>query len=117
MPKPIVEHDDSSQIDQELITGSKKQKYKVEYNVIGSAYPNVAVPTHFYKILLVTLEEAGKFALGAFVLPNQAIPSKTPLVSFQVDLRAIEKATGLEFFTLLNRKEFENLCSIFYCDI
>lgn len=88
----------------------------MEYNVIGSNYPNVAVPTHFYKILLVTTAD-DKFALGAFVLPNQAINSRTPLVNFQVDLRAIEKASGLEFFALLNRKEFSNLCSLIHCDV
>jgi endonuclease G len=106
------------QFDQERIKVVKgqKDKYKMEYNVIGSAYPNIAVPTHFYKILLVTTEE-NDFALGAFVLPNQAINSKTPLENFQVNLRAIEKASGLVFFELLNRKEFGNLCSLIHCNV
>ena len=56
-------------------------KNYVKYQVIGSN--NVAVPTHFFKILVgetadLTLE------LEAYVLPNKAIPDDTALASFMV---------------------------------
>ncbi|RKP39022.1 hypothetical protein BJ085DRAFT_10208, partial [Dimargaris cristalligena] len=71
-------------------------KYKVEYEVIGSP-PNIAVPTHFYKVILVK-NAVGKYSAGGFVLPNAVIPDDAPLESFVLPISAIEKAAGLTFF-------------------
>lgn len=99
-----------------LVTTSTttKDKYKMRYNVIGATSPNIAVPTHFFKILLLTKEE-GQYTLGAFVLPNQAIDHSIPLSQFQVNLQAIEKASGLLFFQALDRSTFSNLCDNVAC--
>jgi endonuclease G len=57
------------------------------HEVIGSP-PNVAVPTHFAKVVLATKPTSqGKsnlleLAQGAFVLPNTTIPDDAPLESF-----------------------------------
>ena len=45
---------------------------------------NVAVPTHFFKVV-VGETESRDLELEAFVLPNEAIPDSTPLASFQVN--------------------------------
>ncbi|KAI8891175.1 hypothetical protein K501DRAFT_235070 [Backusella circina FSU 941] len=89
-------------------------KYRMEYDVIGSKMPLIAVPTHFFKIILLEQEDS-TFAMGAFVLPNQAIANKTPLSQFQVNLKAIERAAGLEFFKEIDRTQFLNLCDIVHC--
>ena len=52
------------------------------YQVIGPN--NVAVPTHFFKVV-VGETESRDLELEAFVLPNEAIPDSTPLASFQVN--------------------------------
>ncbi|KAG2203296.1 hypothetical protein INT47_000216 [Mucor saturninus] len=92
---------------------SNSNKYTMTYKVIGDTTANVAVPTHFFKIVLSVKD--GKYTLGAFVLPNQAIDNSVPLTSFQVDLQAIEKASGLLFFDTLDRSTFLKLCDAVSC--
>lgn len=59
------------------------------HEVIGSP-PNVAVPTHFAKVVLTTKPSSPstpnnpQISTGAFVLPNAPIPDETPLKSFVV---------------------------------
>ncbi|CAO3623224.1 unnamed protein product [Cunninghamella blakesleeana] len=77
---------------------------------------NVAVPTHFYKIILVPQKDAqDKYAYGAFILPNQAIDSKTDLTSFKVDKAVVEKASGLTFFDKLDASTLADLCTLTKC--
>lgn len=87
--------------------------YEMSYSLIGSNGPNVAVPTHFFKILLLIKD--GNYFSGSFVLPNQAISRSVLLSQFQVDLKAIEKASGLQFFSELDRGVFLNLCDHIQC--
>ena len=94
-------------------------KWHVSYEVIGSP-PNVAVPTHFYKVIFG--EESpnsafGKVAVGAFVLPNAAIPNHKPLQDFQVPIEAIERASGLTFGQRLPEARRKQLCQDIRCDI
>ena len=58
--------------------------------------PNVAVPTHFYKVIMT--HRNGHYSVGAFVLPNQPIPDEVPLEAFKVPLDAVERGAGLVFF-------------------
>jgi endonuclease G, mitochondrial len=57
--------------------------------VIGSP-PNVAVPTHFAKVVLTSRPQSPstpdvhEVSVGAFVLPNAIIPDDAPLESFVV---------------------------------
>ena len=59
------------------------------HEVIGSP-PNVAVPTHFAKVVLTTKPSSPstpnipEVSTGAFVLPNAPIPDGAPLKSFVV---------------------------------
>ncbi|KAJ9613960.1 nuclease [Cladophialophora chaetospira] len=94
-------------------------KWRVSYEVIGNP-PNVAVPTHFYKIIFA--EEAlhhpfGSVALGAFVLPNTEIPSSKSLRDFEVPLEAVERASGLMFADKLPIERRKRLCREVTCEI
>lgn len=59
------------------------------HEVIGSP-PNIAVPTHFAKVVLTAKPSSpstphiAEIATGAFVLPNAEIPDQTPLENFVV---------------------------------
>ncbi|MGL4348627.1 MAG: DNA/RNA non-specific endonuclease [Chlamydiales bacterium] len=76
------------------------KKY-VHYQVIGEN--NVAVPTHFAKVIF-----AGD-KIFAFMLPHEDIDSNIPLEEFSVTLRDIEKASG---FVFLPKKRKEGQINI-----
>lgn len=70
-------------------------------NAAGAAPAAVAVPTHFFKVVLAehkTQSGATKLSVGAFAMPNRPIPPNTPLASFCVPLDLLETLTGIEFF-------------------
>ena len=75
-------------------------KMYVKYQVIGQN--NVAVPTHFFKIVVME-NESKDLEMDAFVLPNQEIHDSTPLDNFRVPPESVERASGLLFFDRLNR--------------
>ena len=92
-------------------------KYKVEYEVIGNP-PNVAVPTHFYKIIFAEDgKTGGNVSLGAFVLPNAHIPNDKPLTDFEAPIEAVERASGLEFAAKLDSSRRKRLCEEVRCSI
>ncbi|EAQ89122.1 hypothetical protein CHGG_05741 [Chaetomium globosum CBS 148.51] len=93
-------------------------KWYVKYEVIGNP-PNVAVPTHFYKVIYAEEQTApgGKVALGAFVLPNAVIPNAKPLSDFEVPLEAVERASGLEFASKLPAARRKRLCAETSCSV
>ncbi|KAI8370988.1 hypothetical protein BD560DRAFT_329476 [Blakeslea trispora] len=89
-------------------------KFYVKYQMIGNP-PNVAVPTHFYKVILT--HHQGRYTVGAFVLPNQPIPDQTPLTAFKVPLDAVERGAGLTFFNQLNTTQLPDLCRETECKL
>jgi endonuclease G, mitochondrial len=92
-------------------------KWKVSYEVIGHP-PNVAVPTHFYKVVFAEDgKTGGNVSLGAFVLPNDVIPNDKPLQDFEVPVEAVERASGLEFAGLLPPARRKRLCKEVSCSI
>ncbi|KAJ2516641.1 nuclease [Coemansia sp. RSA 1939] len=93
-------------------------KWRVSYEVIGSP-PNVAVPTHFFKVVLAKRNNEPAVALGAFALPNKEIDNATPLSDFVLPLEAVEKAAGLQFFDKVERKQgaVVPLCSKVKCTL
>ncbi len=58
----------------------------------------MAVPTHFYKVVLADNSSgkkgAAQTAVGAFVMPNAPIDPKTPLSAFVVPLEGLEDVVG-----------------------
>ncbi|KAL8745422.1 MAG: hypothetical protein Q9190_002448 [Brigantiaea leucoxantha] len=92
-------------------------KWRISYEVIGNP-PNVAVPTHFYKVIFAEDgKTGGNVALGAFVLPNAPIANDKPLRSFEVPVEAIERASGLEFASKLPVQRKKSLCEQIECSI
>ncbi|EKG10865.1 DNA/RNA non-specific endonuclease [Macrophomina phaseolina MS6] len=92
-------------------------KWRVSYEVIGSP-PNVAVPTHFYKVIFAEDgKTGGDVALGAFVLPNAPISNDKPLADFEVPVEAVERASGLEFASKLPASRRKKLCAEFACSL
>ena len=63
------------------------------YEVIGNP-PNVAVPTHFAKVVLAarpsspSTPHVSEISTGAFVLPNAAISEEAPLETFVTPSRS-----------------------------
>ena len=95
----------------------KAVKWEMRYPLIGEAPELVAVPTHFFKVILVDEHandpEKDVTLLGdvvdynappksakvaAFVLPNAYIDPNTPLSNFAVPLESLEAVSGLTFF-------------------
>ena len=92
-------------------------KWRVSYEVIGSP-PNVAVPTHFYKVIFAEDgKTGGNVSLGAFVLPNAKIDNDKPLTDFEVPIEAVERASGLEFAHKLPTQRRKKLCEEIKCSI
>ena len=92
-------------------------KWRVNYEVIGNP-PNIAVPTHFYKVIFAEDGNVGgQVAIGAFVLPNAVIPNDKPLTEFEVPVEAIERASGLEFATKLPIQRRKRLCADTACSL
>ena len=92
-------------------------KFRVSYEVIGNP-PNVAVPTHFYKVIFAEDgKTGGNVSLAAFVLPNKPIANNKPLTDFLVPVEAVEKASGLEFASKLPEQRRMKLCEQIKCSI
>lgn len=96
-------------------------KYRVTYEMIGNP-PNVAVPTHFFKIIIgedpivPSISRSG-VAVGAFVMPNAPIDNATPLKSFYVPLDSVERSAGVTFMPLLPQGQARDLCREVKCEI
>jgi endonuclease G len=79
-------------------------KKRVTYEVIGD--DDVAVPTHFYKVIaLRNNEEVKNPVFETYVLPNENISSDFPLSAFRTTVEKVEKAAGVIFY---NRPQIEN---------
>lgn len=81
-------------------------KLYVKYQVLGSN--NVAVPTHFYKVVVMETADS-KLEMEAYVLPNQKIDNETPLTMFQVPPETVERAAGLLFFDKIARSQLSRI--------
>ncbi|KOC60548.1 Endonuclease G, mitochondrial [Habropoda laboriosa] len=86
-------------------TEADGKKY-VRYEVIGANH--VAVPTHFYKIIVGETQDS-KLEMEAFVMPNTPIDDNTPLTNFQVPPESIERAAGLLFFDKISRDKLSKI--------
>ena len=72
--------------------------WKMAHPLIGEPPSLVAVPTHFYKVILAETNGGDADVLAAaFVLPNAPIDASTPLRSFLVPIESLEAAAGCKF--------------------
>ena len=99
-------------------SGDKKRKKSevrtVEYKVLGDNY--VAVPTHLYKIVLVTDPKLSEALLGTFIVPNVPIADKH-LGTFKVSLEELERHVGVVFHPDLDRHTVGDLCVDSGCNL
>lgn len=81
-------------------TAPDKSRWSMIYPVLGTPPRMMAVPTHFYKVVLAedSMDREETTVFGAFVLPNAPINPETPLAAFTVPLSALEEAAGVNFF-------------------
>lgn len=94
-----------------VVTGSLYKPYKLKrqlrYRLIGRN--RVAVPTHFYKVILYE-DHDGHLSIEAFVAQNSIlIKTDEELDRFRInadDLDKLEGWTGLQFFNLLDKCTF-----------
>ncbi|KAM6954187.1 endonuclease G, mitochondrial [Aplochiton taeniatus] len=70
-------------------------KLYVRYQVLGRN--QVAVPTHFFKVLILERPAGGGVELRSYVMPNCPVDEKLPLERFLVPIESIERASGLLF--------------------
>ncbi|EPQ61434.1 hypothetical protein GLOTRDRAFT_123726 [Gloeophyllum trabeum ATCC 11539] len=97
-------------------------KWRVTHEVIGNP-PNVAVPTHFAKVVLASRPSSPatptipEISTGAFVLPNAVIKDETPLESFVVPIEAVERAAGLTLFSDEVKKGSKHICQTARCEV
>lgn len=78
----------------------------VMYEVIGPN--NVAVPTHFFKVLLIE-NRNGDFELECYMMANKPINENLPLKAFQVPLDSIERASGLRLFEKMPKERLKSI--------
>ncbi|RWS20888.1 Endonuclease G-like protein [Leptotrombidium deliense] len=81
------------------------KKY-VRYEVIGKNH--VAVPTHFFKVLLVE-SEPNVYELECYVMQNKPLDDNVPLQAYQVPLDSIERAAGFLIFEKVPRNVFKQI--------
>jgi len=97
-------------------------KWRVSYEVIGNP-PNVAVPTHFAKVVLTSRPSSAstpqvpEISTGAFVLPNAAISDETSLESFVVPVDTVERAAGLTLFSDVIKGQSKHICKSTKCEV
>jgi endonuclease G len=87
--------------------------------IITGNPPNVAVPTHFAKVVFATggkFDSTGKGVLGSFVLPNDKISNDQPLTSFEVPVESVERSAGLSLLPESVKTNPVRLCSTVQCD-
>lgn len=72
---------------------SDGKKY-VKYEVIGKN--NVAVPTHFFKVLFLE-KPSGRIETQAYILPNVPIAANKSLTDFATTLQKVEHVAGILF--------------------
>ncbi|MHC4409534.1 MAG: DNA/RNA non-specific endonuclease [Planctomycetota bacterium] len=81
-----------------VITGTlylaPEKERSVTYELIGPR--NVAVPTHFYKVLL--REKDKERSMVGFLVPHAPTPAGTDLSTYIVPIDRLEDLSGLDFF-------------------
>ncbi|XP_068594892.1 endonuclease G, mitochondrial [Brachionichthys hirsutus] len=77
-------------------------KLYVRYQVVGQNH--VAVPTHFFKVLILEQADGSGVELRSYVLPNVPVEEKIPLERFLVPIETIERASGLLFVPNIMKK-------------
>lgn len=79
-------------------------KLYVRYEVIGAN--NVAVPTHFFKVVLCETKN-GDYELFSYVMPNAVCSNEIPLDRYLVPIDSIERSAGFLLFDRLMKNKIK----------
>lgn len=66
---------------------------EMRYSLIGNN--QVAVPTHFFKVIIG--KKGAQYVTEAYVLPNKGLPKQASFRQFLSSTEEIEKSSGIEF--------------------
>ncbi|CCD25783.1 ribonuclease NDAI_0F04650 [Naumovozyma dairenensis CBS 421] len=95
-------------------------KFKVTYEMIGNP-PNIAVPTHFFKLIIaekpLSDPKMDGISVAAFVMPNEKISNETKLLDFHIPVNALERSTGLELLRNYPENKKRALCKEVNCQL
>lgn len=81
-------------------------KMFIKHEVIGKS--NVAVPTHFFKVILYqSPPNSGRFHLECFLMPNAEISSSQTVKDFRIDPSVVERAAGILLFNAIPRSRIK----------
>lgn len=81
-------------------------KMFIRHEVIGKN--NVAVPTHFFKVILYQSQPSGgDFHLECFLMPNAEIASSQSVKDFRIDPSVVERAAGILLFNAIPRSRIK----------
>eukprot|EP01138_Halocafeteria_seosinensis_P006235 gb/GECG01006376.1/.p1 GENE.gb/GECG01006376.1/~~gb/GECG01006376.1/.p1 ORF type:complete len:404 (+),score=42.40 gb/GECG01006376.1/:1-1212(+) len=95
--KPTHRHpntESDAQTNQEILV----PKWELRHGYVGQSPNLVAVPTHFFKVILAEKQGTSEMAVAAFVIPNQPINARTALSQFAVEITDVEKVIGMRLF-------------------
>jgi endonuclease G len=93
---------------------ARKNIYVVDGPIYADKHPKtigpdkVAVPTHFYKIVVSCAPDGKDLDAIAFIMPNMDISGKKP-EAYITSIDEVEKETGLNFMPDLGKKEQDRL--------
>jgi endonuclease G, mitochondrial len=73
-------------------------RWVYKHEAIGDALHWVAVPSHFFKVIVCCDSDNKPISFGAFLMPNDVIPASAKLEDFVVPLSVVESVSGLQFF-------------------
>uniref|UniRef100_T1J7A4 DNA/RNA non-specific endonuclease domain-containing protein n=1 Tax=Strigamia maritima TaxID=126957 RepID=T1J7A4_STRMM len=83
---------------------------QMKYQVIGMN--NVAVPTHFFKVIVGVLDCSLDLIVGCYIMPNEPIPDHVPLGYYRASWSDVQEKSGLTFLTGSDRPYNEDLPDI-----
>ncbi|CAG2223449.1 EXOG [Mytilus edulis] len=73
---------------------------------------------HYVKYpIIIENEKSEPLGLGAFIVPNQPIGFEHSLKDFQVDLKKLERSSGIIFTPKLDTVKIPDLCQIDSCNL
>jgi len=78
--------------------GAPAPRWAYAHAALGQAPRWLAVPTHFFKVVVSCGADGRAAAAAAFVVPNARVAAEARLADFAVPLAALEAAAGLRFF-------------------
>ena len=68
-------------------------------------------------MIIIENEKSEPLGLGAFIVPNQPIGFEHSLKDFQVDLKKLERSSGITFTPKLDTVKIPDLCQIDSCNL